>query len=86
LSKDYQNIKNLPLKLAIKIIIHRHEEQEELKAWDMWLVQYQHMDKDTFKPFSQFLEDLKPKQISTRSVDEILEEARNIRKSLGKEW
>jgi wyosine [tRNA(Phe)-imidazoG37] synthetase (radical SAM superfamily) len=79
LSTNFENIKNLPLKFGINLILHLNNKNNEQKAWEMWLVKYPHMSKDDFVTFAEFLESLKPKQISIKSREEILENARQIR-------
>jgi hypothetical protein len=81
LSADIQNIKNLPLKFVIKMFYHRLYKREEQKAWQMYLMRYQHMDSKTFKPFETAKSKVK---ISTKSAEEILTEAENIQIKLSK--
>jgi hypothetical protein len=82
LSKDFQNIKELPLKFGVKMLIFNSEQKQERNNWEMWLVQYSHMDKDTFKSFPEFTEALKPKNISHKSTSDILKEVEKIRQSI----
>ena len=84
LAKDFQNIKNLPIKFGIKMLYHALDKEIESKAWGMWLTKYPDMDKNTFVPFSKFYDDMKPKQISKKDTKTMIEEAKQIRKSLGK--
>jgi homoserine trans-succinylase len=49
----------------------------------MWLMKYQHMDEQSFVPFSQFFK-VQKQVINKRSAEEILSEAQEIRKSIRK--
>ena len=61
------------------------EKQQEERAWQMWLVKYPQMTKDTFIPFSEFYKkQLAPAKVSKRSAEEILEDASEIRRKLGR--
>jgi hypothetical protein len=60
---------------------HRLYKCEEQKAWQMYLMRYQHMDNKTFKPFEFGKSKVK---ISTKSAEEILTEAENIQIKLSK--
>ena len=64
------------------MIIHQKEKQRERQHWDLYLVQYGKMDKDTYIPFDEFYK--RTPKISAKSKEEILEKAKKIRKSLGK--
>lgn len=56
------------------------EHREEEKAWQMWLMKYQHMTDKNFIPFSQFYTKATQAQPSKRSAEEILAEAEEIRR------
>lgn len=61
-----------------KAVIKNNEE----RVWEQWLVDYTRMDKDTFVPFSKYLEGMKqPDTKITRTDEEIIEDAENILKS-----
>jgi transposase-like protein len=66
------------------MFFYLNEKRNEKKHWEMWLMKYQYMDNKTFKPFTY--KSNKIKEVSKRSTEEILEDARQIRKSLGKAW
>lgn len=71
---------------GISLILKSIKEKEKQKAWEIWLTLYPHMTKDTFIPFSKFYKEtteIKP-EISPRTAQEILNEAKEIRKKLGK--
>ena len=82
MSADIQNIKGLPLKLAIKMFYHRLFKREENKSWQMYLMRYQNMDQKTFKPFNFKIK--KENKITTRTTEEILAEAEGIQIKLSK--
>ena len=65
---------------------YQHENQEEQKAWEMWLTKYPDMDKTNFVPFAQFYKDIKaPKQPECKeTAEELLKKARKIRAKIRK--
>ncbi|WP_036939441.1 hypothetical protein [Pseudobacteroides cellulosolvens] len=72
---------------GIKIINKAEEKREEEKAWQMWLTKFPHMTSKTFIPFSSFFKKARePQELIKRSAEEILQEAKEIRKELGKGW
>lgn len=73
----------LPIRTGIKLIYKAIEKEQDKKLWEMWLMRYQHMDQESFVPFSQFKQQQNVK-VSKRSKDEILNEAYEIRKELGR--
>lgn len=56
------------------------EKREEEKAWSMWLMKYQHMNKKTFTPFSAFYKTMTSSETSKRSTADILKDVEEIRK------
>lgn len=68
----------------IQIIDKALYKREERKAWQMWLMKYQHMDKDSFIPFSRFFKAQQSKQTSERPAEDILKEAQEIRNRIRK--
>lgn len=77
-----QNLRHQPLPLTVKMFYHRLQKREEQKAWQMYLMRYQHMDQKTFKPFTFGIK--KETKVSERSMDEILQEAEQIQIKLSK--
>jgi hypothetical protein len=67
----------------IQLVSQAFLKREEAKAWGMWLMKYQHMDEQSFVPFSQFFK-VQKQVINKRSAEEILSEAQEIRKSIRK--
>lgn len=67
---------------GIPLINKAFEKIEEQKAWQMWLIKFQHMDKSNFVEFSKFYKQLKkPKVIeSEKNSEELLEMAEKIKK------
>ena len=59
------------------MIVKAIEKKNEDRAWQMWLVQYQHMTKENYISFEDFYSPTKQVE-SDQSVDEILNEVRNI--------
>lgn len=44
--------------------MHNAKEKENLKnAWDMWMVQYEHMSEENFKTFEEFYKELTKPQV-----------------------
>jgi hypothetical protein len=67
------------LKQGIQLYWKALEKKEEQKAWDMWLMNYQHMTEKDFTPFSQFYKNSRVTQVSKKPTDEILKEVEEIR-------
>lgn len=55
------------------------DKREEQKAWDMWLMKFQHMTQKSFIPFSSYYKSLSAPNVSRRPTEEILQEAQKIR-------
>lgn len=64
------------------------QEKQKEKLFSIWLAVYPYMNKKDFVSFEQFYEKCKPQNIAftKRSADEMLTEAKEFRKTLGKEW
>lgn len=45
----------LPLNEGLELVEVAAEKHQEERLWDMWLMQYQHMDKENFVSFEDFL-------------------------------
>jgi hypothetical protein len=73
----------LPFKTGMKLIYKAIEKDRDKKLWEMWLMRYQHMEKETFVPFSEFKKQ-HSQEVSKRPKEEILNEAYAIRKELGR--
>ena len=86
LSPVWEIIRGKPLKLGLKMLEYQHENQEEQKAWEMWLTKYPDMDKTNFVPFAQFYKDIKaPIQPEHKeTAEELLKKAREIRTKIRK--
>jgi hypothetical protein len=76
-------VMSLDIDTFLSLVIKAIEKREEKKAWQMWLMKYQHMDEKTFVPFSQFFKSQK-QEVSKRPAVEILEEAQEIRDRIRK--
>ncbi len=50
------------------------EENAKQAAFQMYLMRFTFMTKDTFVSFSEFYESMKPQPMDTRSTDEIMSE------------
>lgn len=74
---NIDHILSLPIEDGMELIEYAQEEKKKQKAWEMWLVQYQHMEKKNFVPFSEFYESLQVR-ISYRPAEDILREAEEI--------
>lgn len=64
---DINYFMNLDYDIGIKMLWKLKEKNEEKKCWEMWLVQYGHMTKETFVKFEDFY---KPKQIEISDTKE----------------
>jgi hypothetical protein len=60
------------------------EKSVEQRAWEQWLVDYNRMTKENFKPFSTYLKELKQpvRKKDNRSDEEIINDSENILKSM----
>ena len=81
---DVHHLARMPFSFGVKCIHHAIDKDERRKAWDMWLIQYEHMDKKTFEPFEVFYHKLKT-PVSTRPTRDILQDAERIRKKFNKQ-
>lgn len=79
---DMNHFNKLPIQAGISLIYKAIEKKEEQKAWEMWLMKYQHMDKSSFIPFSQFYKQQTQRKISMRATEDILQEAKAIREKI----
>jgi hypothetical protein len=77
-------IMSLPVDTALNLYIKAAEKNNEHQAWEQWLVDYSRMTKENFKPFSEYLRELKQplKPKDRRSEEEILHDAESILKSM----
>ncbi|WP_209121507.1 hypothetical protein [Alkalihalobacillus sp. BA299] len=71
---------SLPIKHITRLLDKAFDKKEENKAWDMWLVKYEYMNKDNFVPFSEFLKQTRQPQVSV-TTNETVEETFNRFKS-----
>lgn len=70
---------------GVELINKATEGREKEKAWQMWLVQYPNMTKENFIPFSEFYKAaVKPSEVSQKPAEDILKEANEIRRKLGR--
>ena len=74
----------LPFVEGLEIYNQAREQLEERLLWDMWLINYQHMTKDNYVSFEQFKITAKTSPAIKRSEKEILQDAEDILKSMGK--
>ena len=80
---DISFVLNSSVEDGLLIIEKAKEKREEQKAWGMWLVKYQNMDKDNFIPFSEFYKKATtPAYVSKRSVEDILKDAQEIQNKI----
>jgi hypothetical protein len=75
---DY--ILNLEVNEGVLLINKALEERDKRSIWDMWIARYPWMDKESFMPFSEFLDLMIGKNITTKSKEQILAEAEEIEK------
>lgn len=78
---DWNHIGKMPLKLGMKLYWKSFEMHQEQRAWDMWIIKYQHMDKDTFTPFEDFYQSSTEvkNQPKRKTAEELLEHAYKVR-------
>jgi hypothetical protein len=67
---------------GLAVIAKAFEKREEDKAWQMWLVKYQHMDKNNFVPFTDFLKKSIRPSINkpNKTTEELIQMAEEIKK------
>lgn len=81
---DMGHLSRMPLSFGVKAVLKAVEKREEHKAWEMWLMKYQHMDNKNFVPFSKFFCQQRQPIIKPRPAEEVLKEAEVIRKAIEK--
>lgn len=83
---DY--ILKLPHLQGIEFTNKASQERQKERLFSIWLSKYPYMTDKTFVPFEQFFEQCAPQKavLPKRTTEEILSEAHEFRKSLGKEW
>jgi hypothetical protein len=71
----------LPYTDGIALINKAMDKREEEKAWQMWLMRYQHMGRKNFVPFSQFYKKaIQPSlEQPSQSADELIRMAEQIK-------
>lgn len=89
LLKRYSNIDyviHLPLQQGMKLLKKAMEEDTREYAFRIYLTVYPNMDKDNFKSFNEFWEEIKPQNnvVDTRNKDEIMKEIYEIENSFKK--
>ena len=74
----------MPFEDGLEMIIEAFKKKNEERMWAMYLMQYQHMTKESYVSFEEFYA---PKTEQTvdenKSVDEILDEVESILKMKG---
>jgi len=77
----------LPFKKAIKLILKAQEEETKEYAFRLYISDKPRMNKDNYKTFNEYWEDIRPKQIitDTRSEEEIMMELIEIENKFRKE-
>ena len=76
-------ILEMPYDSFIELIHNAFEKDVEAMLWEKWLVELPNMDKSTFIPFEEYKQK-HFKQESTKTDDEILQDAENILKSMSR--
>jgi len=69
----------MPLRNILRLVVESFEKKQESKAWDMWLMKFQQMDKKNFKAFNEFYQSAKTIRISKQPTEEILKDVASIR-------
>lgn len=64
----------LPVKRAVKLINKAQEEERKARLFQMWLMRFTLMDKESFISFEEFYENATVPQVDTRPKDEIMRE------------
>jgi hypothetical protein len=73
---------NLNIDMGMELIYKAVEERDRQKVWEIWLINYQNMDNETFIPFDEFYAKFKqPQIISTKSTEDIIANAEAIRQA-----
>ena len=79
---DYYNIlNNKPLSFINKMLTHKYKKNMERRNWEIYLVNYGRMTKDTFEEYRDTLKE----KISARSTEDILKEAEEIKAKIDAE-
>jgi hypothetical protein len=77
-------VMSLPAEEGLLLYEKAVEKTVEQQAWEQWLVDYSRMTKENFKPFSEYLKEMKKplKTTDNRTDEEIISDAENILKSM----
>jgi hypothetical protein len=78
LSKTYNLQSILDLEFNIDLILYALEKETEKILWEMWLLKYQHMDKDNFINFEDFKNKALKQNCTNKSYKEIEKEMKKI--------
>ena len=80
LSPHWQAIKNLPIRFGIKMYVHAKNQKIERDIWDMWLIQFGQMDKQSYITFEDYKSKLltQKQQYTEKSSHEICDEMERI--------
>jgi hypothetical protein len=67
---------------GVELIAKAYGKSREDKLWQMWLMRYPVMNKETFIPFSEFYKMHTQPAEEKKSTAQILEEAKQIREQI----
>lgn len=88
LFRRYSNIEyilNMDIDSGYEFVIEAYKKENEDTLWQMYLVDYSHMNKDNYMNFIQYKEKIMPKPIDrSLSKEEILNKSKAILEKLSK--
>lgn len=84
---DFKHVLRNPIRHVKRLLIAALKKKQEDRAWQMWLMQYQHMTEKNFVPFSEFYskQTASPQSVTSKTKEEILADTDMILRSLRKE-
>ena len=78
LSADISNIRHLPIKFIVEMIMYRLEDRREQKEWQKWVAWVVHMEKQV--SFDEFKSTRNKTVQSNKTSEEIIQEIENIKR------
>lgn len=76
-----EHIKTLAWPEGAQVLKKAAEQEQESRAWDMWVAAYPHMTDDSFIPFDEFLAKMKKPAPTKKGLAEIITRAEQIKRA-----
>ena len=82
MSADIPNLKYASFKTITKLIEYRLNEQKDKKQWDLYLIHYQHMDRNNYKSFEEWKNPSLEVKEKEKTKEEIVQSSERINRSM----